>query len=298
MQEKQIQAIKNGFEAKYPEVEMQYYFAGSGKIITKLSAEVQSGNVGADVVWMGTPSSYVALKKDRVLSPYISPQAINIDSAFSDEHFYYTGARLISVVIGYNPQLVSKQEAPKTWEELLDPKWKDKIIMTDPGSAGSTRYFVGALMANEGYGEDFFKQLFDNGCVLESNTTATHMRIANGDYPIGICLDYIGDNMAENGENIAYNVPTTDLIAIHCPLGLVAGCPNERNGRLLYDYILSKEGQQILVENHLHSIREDVQQPGMSVQDILSSRMVVDDAYLSEHETDTIRSFDRIFFGT
>ncbi|MEG1049148.1 MAG: ABC transporter substrate-binding protein, partial [Oscillospiraceae bacterium] len=75
-------------------------------------------------------------------------------------------------------------------------------------------------------------------------------------------------------------------------------CPNERNGRLLYDYILSKEGQQILVENHLHSIREDVEQPGVPVQTILQSRMAVDDNYLSEHETDTIRKFDRIFFGT
>ncbi|MEG1896107.1 MAG: ABC transporter substrate-binding protein [Oscillospiraceae bacterium] len=297
MQDQQIQAIKKGFETKYPEIELKYYFSGTGKILTKLAAEVQSGDIAADVVWMGTPSSYIALKKDRVLSPYISPQAINIDPAFSDEHFYYTGARLISVVIGYNSDLVSKEEVPKTWQELLDPKWKGKIIMTDPGSAGSTRYFVGALMADEEYGEEFFQGLFDNGCALESNTTATHMRIANGDYPIGICLDYIADNMKEDGKSIDYNVPQEDLIAIHCPLGLVAGCPNERNGRLLYDYILSKEGQQILVENHLHSIREDVEQPGVPVQTILQSRMAVDDNYLIEHETDTNRKFDRIFFG-
>ncbi|MEG1783066.1 MAG: extracellular solute-binding protein, partial [Oscillospiraceae bacterium] len=135
MQEKQIQAIKKGFETKYPSIEMDYYFAGTGKILTKLAAEVQGGDIAADVVWMGTPSSYVALKKDRVLSPYISPQAINIDPAFSDEHYYYTGARLISVVIGYNSALISPTEAPKTWQELLDPKWKGKIVMTDPGSA-------------------------------------------------------------------------------------------------------------------------------------------------------------------
>ncbi|MEG1072307.1 MAG: ABC transporter substrate-binding protein [Oscillospiraceae bacterium] len=296
MQDDQIQAIQRGFEAKYPKIEMDYYFAGTGKILTKLAAESQSGDIAVDVLWMGTPASYVTLKKDRILSPYISPQAINIDPAFSDEHFYYTGARLISAVIGYNSDLVSAEEAPKTWKELLDPKWKGKIVMTDPGSAGSTRYFVGALMANEEYGEDFFKQLAANDCALESGTTATHVRLAKGDYPIGICLDYIAENMAEQGEPIAYTVPEEDMLAIHCPLGLVAGCPDERNGRLLYDYILSKEGQQILVENHLRSIREDVEQPGVPVQTILETRMPVDNDGLSACEGETMRTFDRIFF--
>ncbi|MEG0764454.1 MAG: ABC transporter substrate-binding protein [Pseudoflavonifractor sp.] len=296
MQDDQIQAIKRGFEAKYPEIEMNYYFASSGKILTKLASEVQSGQIAADVLWMGTPAGYISLKESRVLSPYISPQAIHIDPAFSDEHFYYTGARLISLVIGYNSDLIAPEDVPKTWRELLDPKWKGKIVMTDPGSAGSTRYFVGALMASEAYGAEFFEGLAANDCALESGTTATHMRVAQGDYPIGICLDYIADNMAEEGQPIAYTLPQEDMIAIHCPVGLVAGCPDERNGRLLYDYILSKEGQQILVEEHLHSIREDVEQPGVSVQTILDTRMPVDDSYLSAHEAETIRKFDRIFF--
>ncbi|MEG1632871.1 MAG: ABC transporter substrate-binding protein [Oscillospiraceae bacterium] len=297
MQEKQIQAIKKGFEAEYPDIEMNYYFAGSGKILTKLAAEVQSGDIAADVIWMGTPISYIPLKKDRVLSPYISPQAINIDESFIDEQYYYTGARLISVVIGYNSDLISAEEAPKTWQELLDPKWKGKIVMTDPGSAGSTKYFVGALMADGRYGAEFFEKLYANGCALESGTTATHMRVASGDYPIGICLDYISDNMADAGEAIAYRIPEEDIISVCCPLGLAAGCPDERNGRLLYDYILSKEGQQILVENHLHSIREDVEQPGVSVQTILETRMQVDDKLLSELEGEAMRRFDHIFFN-
>ncbi|MEG2176553.1 MAG: ABC transporter substrate-binding protein [Oscillibacter sp.] len=296
MQDQQIQAIQQGFEEKYPEIKMNYYFAGTGKILTKLAAESQSGDISADVVWMGTSSSYVALKKDRMLSPYISPQAINIDPSFIDPHFYYTGARLISVCIAYNKNLVSPADAPKTWRELLDPKWRGKVVMTDPGSAGSTQYFVGALMANPAYGEDFFEKLYANGCALESGTTATHMRVADGDYPIGICLDYVSENMADEGQPIAYQIPAEDMISISCPLGLVAGCPDERNGRLLYDFILSKEGQQILVDNHLHSIREDVEQPGVSVQTILDTRMPVDDGYLSAHGDETLHAFDRIFF--
>ena len=78
--------------------------------------------------------------------------------------------------------------------------------------------------------------------MLESNSTATHLQVAHGTYAVGICMDYIVSNMEEAGEPISFRLPERDTVPIYSPMGLVAGCPNERNGRLLYDYILSKEG--------------------------------------------------------
>jgi iron(III) transport system substrate-binding protein len=296
MQEEQIQAIKEGFEQKYPNITMDYFFAGTSKVLTKLATEMQSGEITADLVWTGAPSDYRKLKEDRYLSPYISPQAININEAFVDEHHYYIGGRLMSAVIAYNTDLVSEEEAPRTWEELLDPKWKGKIVMTDPGSSGSTKYFVGALMNAPGYGEAYFEQLKENGCMLESNSTATHLQIADGTYAVGICLDYIVSNLEHDGEPIAFHVPERDAVPIYSPMGLVAGCPNERNGRLLYDYILSKEGQQILVEHHLRSIRDDVDDFGIPLQTVLDTRLPVDDQVVSDTMEDAMGRFDRIFF--
>lgn len=117
MQEEQIQAIKEGFEAKYPDITMEYFFAGTNKVLTKLATEIQSGKITADLVWTGSPSDYQKLRDDRVLSPYISPQAININEAFMDEHHYYIGGRLMSMVIAYNTDLVSEEEAPRTWKD-------------------------------------------------------------------------------------------------------------------------------------------------------------------------------------
>ena len=108
MQEEEIQAIKEGFEAKYPQITMNYFFAGTNKVLTKLATEMQSGEISADLVWTGAPSDYRKLKENRYLSPYISPQAININEAFMDEHHYYIGGRLMSAVIAYNTDLVSE----------------------------------------------------------------------------------------------------------------------------------------------------------------------------------------------
>lgn len=295
MQEEQIQAIKEGFEGKYPDITMEYFFAGTNKVLTKLATETQSGKITADLVWTGSPSDYQKLKEDRVLSPYISPQAININEAFMDEHHYYIGGRLMSMVIAYNTDLVSEEEAPRTWKDLLDPKWKNQIIMTDPGSSGSVKYFVGALMNSPDYGEEYMKALKENGCMLESNSTAAHLQVANGTYAVGICLDYIVRNMAQNGASIAFQVPEQDAVPIYSPMGLVAGCPNERNGRLLYDYILSKEGQQILMEHSLRSIRDDVDDSA-SLQTMLDTRLPVDDQVISDTAEDVMNRFDQIFF--
>lgn len=73
MQEEEIQAIKEGFEAKYPQITMNYFFAGTNKVLTKLATEMQSGEISADLVWTGAPSDYRKLKENRYLSPYISP---------------------------------------------------------------------------------------------------------------------------------------------------------------------------------------------------------------------------------
>ena len=135
MQEEEIQAIKEGFEAKYPQITMNYFFAGTNKVLTKLATEMQSGEISADLVWTGAPSDYRKLKENRYLSPYISPQAININEAFMDEHHYYIGGRLMSAVIAYNTDLVSEEDAPRTWDDLLDPRWNGQIVMTDPGES-------------------------------------------------------------------------------------------------------------------------------------------------------------------
>ncbi len=296
MQEKQIQKLKTGFEKRYPNITMQYKFASTAKILTRLATEKQTGHVAADLVWVGTSADYIRMKEEEILAPYLSPQAINIHSAFMDVHNYYTGARILSFVIAYNTDLVSEAEAPRHWQDLLDPKWKGKMIMTDPADAGSAKQFVGILMLDEAYGEEYFTRLRDNGCMLESSVNETHLQVAQGNYPIGIGLDYVVETMAESGEPIAGIKPEWDSISLFSPIGMVEGGPNPRNARLLYDYILSQEGQKILESCHLRGIRDGEGQEGTDFETILQNNMWVDDWMINEKENEFLTAFDRIFF--
>ncbi len=292
MQEEQLTAIKEGFEKKYPGITMEYYFAGTSKVVTKISTEAQSGHVDADVIWVGDAADYVSFKEAGILQQYTSPEAANLNPVYVDADGYYAAARLVGVGIAYNTLTVSAEEAPKTWSDLLDEKWKDQIVMSDPGTAGTTKYWMNAMMCSDKYGTDYMQQLKDNGCLLESGTTATHNQLAASAYKVGVCLDYVTANLVADGSPIAFLYPE-ETVSIASPIGLVKDCNNEENGKLLYDFILSKEGQEILVANNLVSVREDVEQ---SVDlTAIPSYLDCDMAKLAAEGEANLDAFNKIF---
>ena len=215
MQEAQLQAIEQAFEAKYPTVDMEYYYAGGGKLVTKMTTEAKDGGqIASDVVWLGDPSDYEAFKANGWLEPYVSPETEHIAKEYMDPEGYYTAGRLVTMGIAWNVGLVDDADAPKTWNDLLDPKWFNQIIMTDPSQASTTKYWMAAMMQSEKYGEAYFQALKDNGVELESGTTATHNRVADASYMVGICLDYVSANLMAQGSPMNFHYTTDDVITM------------------------------------------------------------------------------------
>lgn len=294
MQEDQLIAIKQAFEKKYPGVKMEYYFAGTSKVITKIATEAQAGHVDADVIWVGDPADYVSFKDQGILQPYTSPETSAIDPAYIDKDGYFTGARMMNMGIAYNTVLVTPEEAPQSWNDLLDAKWNDQIVMTDPGSSGTSKYWMNALMSSSKYGPEYMQKLKDNGCYLESGTTACHNQLAASAYKVGVCLDYVTATLSNEGSPIAFVFPE-DTISIFSPIGLVAKAANEENGKLLYDFILSMDGQKVLIENNLISVRNDIDQGETDVAAIAQKAMAVELGTMAEHVEENITAFDKIF---
>jgi len=295
MQEAQLQAIEQAFEAKYPTVDMEYYYAGGGKLVTKMTTEAKDGGqIASDVVWLGDPSDYEAFKANGWLEPYVSPETEHIAKEYMDPEGYYTAGRLVTMGIAWNVGLVDEADAPKTWNDLLDPKWFNQIIMTDPSQASTTKYWMAAMMQSEKYGEAYFQALKDNGVELESGTTATHNRVADASYMVGICLDYVSANLMAQGSPMNFHYTTDDVITMTSPIALIKGCANEDNGKLLMDFILSKEGQEVLVANNLVSVRDDVEMQ-VDTSAIASVNMAVDYNDLGANLQSYLDKFNHIF---
>ena len=294
MQEAQLQAIEQAFEAKYPGVDMEYYYAGGGKLVTKMTTEAQDGGqIASDLVWLGDPSDYEVFKKNGWLEPYVSPETDHIAKEYMDPEGYYTAGRLVTMGIAWFIG-VDEADAPKTWNDLLDPKWYNQIIMTDPSQASTTKYWMAAMMQNEKYGPEYFQKLRENGVELESGTTATHNRVADASYMVGICLDYVSANLIAEGSPMAFHYTTEDGITMTSPVAIIKGCANPDNAKLLMDFILSKEGQEVLVANNLVSVRDDVEMQ-VDTSAIAAINMAVDFNDLGANLQNYLDNFNKIF---
>ena len=294
MQEAQLQALEKAFEAKYPGVDMEYYYAGGGKLVTKMTTEAQDGGqIASDLVWLGDPSDYEVFKANGWLEPYISPETEHIAKEYMDPEGYYTAGRLVTMGIAWFIG-VDEADAPKTWNDLLDPKWQGQIIMTDPAQASTTKYWMAAMMQSEKYGPEYFQKLRDNGVELESGTTATHNRVADASYQVGICLDYVSANLIAEGSPLAFHYTTEDDITMTSPIAMIKGCANPDNAKLLMDFILSKEGQEVLVANNLVSVRDDVEMQ-VDTSAIAAINMPVDYTELGAHLQEYLDKFNEIF---
>ena len=294
MQEAQLQAIEQAFEAKYPGVDMEYYYAGGGKLVTKMTTEAQDGGqIASDLVWLGDPSDYEVFKANGWLTPYVSPETEHIAKEYMDPDGYYTAGRLVTMGIAWFIG-VDEEEAPKTWNDLLDPKWEGQIVMTDPAQASTTKYWMAAMMQSDKYGPAYFEKLRDNGVELESGTTATHNRVADASYMVGICLDYVSANLIAEGSPMAFHRTTAHGITIPSPIAMIKGCANEENAKLLMDFILSKEGQEVLVANNLVSVRDDVEMQ-VDTSAIAAINMTVDYNDLGANLQNYLDTFNKIF---
>lgn len=294
-----ILKLKEAFEKEYPNVKLEYYFAGSGKVVTKLSTEFQSNAVGCDIVFLASPDSYMIWKNEGNLLSYDSPNIAHVPDSLKDEDNTWTSAYVILMGFGYSTTICTAEEAPTTFKELTDAKWKNQFVMPDPSTAGSTKAAVWALVHHDDYGWDYFKALKENGVGLESSTGNAENRVVSAAYKAGLGCDYRFLNLIDNGTPVGFN-NTTDVIATcPCPIAIPKGCPNEELAKLLYDWLLDAEGGQYLMANECNltvtNVNTSLPEGIMKSTDVDKICIPVDWNEMVEGCDEMLAQFDAIF---
>ena len=292
-----VLAIKDAFEAKYPGVKLDYYAATSGKCVTKLATEFQSGTVACDVFWPADFSTTISLKNNGQLEQYVSPFAENIDPQFKDPDGYFAGARMLVFGMTYSTIACTEDEIPANYDGLLTDNFYNQILMSDPSGSASTRALVYAFVNNEKYGWEFFENLKKNGAELESSSGAVNNKVASGSYKLAFGLDYTSRNLMADGSPINYK-DTTDMVAMAAPICIPVGAPDLELAKLLYDFILDPQGgQKILTQFYTTPVVSGVELPeGMLDSSFIAANcMAIDFADLAENSTELLDRFDAIF---
>jgi len=142
-----LQYYKQAFEKAHPEADVQWVDMGSQDVLDRLRSE--RTNPQADV-WFGAPAeTFARAANEGLLEAYRPSWASVMPVESHDAKDLWYGTYLTPEVIAYNSQLLSAAEAPKDWDDVLDPKWKGKIIIRDPIPSGSMRAIFGAIILRE-----------------------------------------------------------------------------------------------------------------------------------------------------
>lgn len=243
---------ENSF-AKFTEktgIKIEYVEISTGAELAKLKAE--NGKTNLDVWFGGGVDSYIAARDLGYLQSYISPEAAGIDTQYKEKNGNYTGLALVPIGFVVNKDILTKKglEVPKTWEDLANPKYKDEIIMADPSISGTSYAMVSGL--NQAWGEekgwDYFSRLNKNISFFAKGGGEPLEKVAAGEFAIGVVALTGGSFKMEKQSPVDVISPQDLIPWTPAPIAIFKNTKNLGAAKVFVDYMLSKEGQNVLKE--------------------------------------------------
>jgi len=238
-----IAAYVKGFTTRYPFIKAEFYRGSGNQLVVRTMMEHKTGRLTADVISVGT-ENVMALKRSGIWARYHSPEEQNYPREQYDKDGYFHADSLGLATIAYNRDLVKKEEAPKSYNDLLDPKWKGNVtIDLEPERAMLT--WLSAW--GEAKTREFVQKLLANGASVRRGHTlqgqllcAGEFKIAAEVYPDGIL------RMKQKGcpAEIVFPNPTPALAGGNYAVNI--NVPHPHAAALFVDFVLSADGAKIL----------------------------------------------------
>ena len=242
-------------------IKVEVVKAGSGDILRRVKAEARTPR--ADVIWSVGAES---LEDNKDLLAAYTPKGYDaVDARFKVSPEWQPYTAYLNVVI-VNTQLVPEAQRPKSWAELSDPKWKNKIVSAKAESSGSSfaqyatiLYAFGGTGLDKGF--DAYKALFANFQLIDSSGAVPRF-VNDGEAPFGVTLEDSALEYVKGGGKIAIIYPSEGVSMVPDGIALVKDGPNADSGKAFIDWALSKSTQEALVEKiGRRSVRGDVAGP-------------------------------------
>ncbi len=244
-----LEPLTAAFMEKYPDINVTYWRGDSESIAQRVLAEVRSGNMTVDVA-EGT-SVGEALVLAGAAQPFSSPMLAAYPENMIDPDHLWAATRLSYYCTAYNTDMVSAEEMPKTFDDLLDPKWKGKIAWRI-GSASGTPLFITNLRTAWGdeKADEYFQKLKDQEVVNFGAGSARTLvdRVVAGEYEMAVNI-FCHHPLISAEQGAPVNSQLMDPVAATAATMLIPpGIPHPHAAALFTDFLLSPEGQKILLQ--------------------------------------------------
>jgi iron(III) transport system substrate-binding protein len=236
------------FEAAYPGIKVEVHRTGSQRILQRVMQELSANIKNVDVIHTSDAGHFVLLKDKKLLMKHTPGGVEAFPPGFKDRDGYYYGLRATVNVIAYNTKIVTAAEAPKTWKDLLAPKWKGKMVTAHPGYSGVISTHVLALVHSLGW--DYFKQLGQQSVMIVQSAVDPSGVVASGERPVAVNGgDYTFYQVKKQGNPVEIVYPKEGVPLVVSPTAIAAFAPHPNAAKLFTDFTFTRELQQVLADS-------------------------------------------------
>jgi ABC-type Fe3+ transport system substrate-binding protein len=241
-----VRPMAEAFEKKYG-IKVAFSRSTTSDIALKVINESKAGRVEGDIFDGST--TILPLRDADVVEPYMAESAKDYPAAMKDPDGYWYVTHQYYLTASYNKEMVPADQTPKTYEDLLDPKWKGNIAWTNDLTPNGPPGFIANILKfmGEEKGMDYLRKLSKQGIVsIPASQRVVLDRVIAGEYPLGIMTFNHHDAISqEKGAPVDW-IKMEPLVATTSSMGIVKNAPHMNAAKLFIEFVLSDEGQQVL----------------------------------------------------
>jgi iron(III) transport system substrate-binding protein len=288
--------LAKAFEAKYPGIAVRVERTGAERVFQRAGQEYASNIHAVDVVNSSDAAHFIVWKRDGILAPYVPEDVAKFySSEHSDVDGQFASFRAWLSIIAYNTALVKEEEAPKSFADLLDPKWKSKIVKAHPGYSGTIMTATYQMQRDLGW--SFFERLAKQNVMQVQSSADPPKKLDLGERAImADGNEYNIFQLKEAGRPVEPVYASEGSPLIIGPNGIFKASPNPNAAKLFQSFCFGRDAQQLIIDvGGLRSLHPQTEEkPGRRpFKDIKTMK---DDAAAVEKQGDAIKTrYTRIF---
>ncbi len=240
--------LGRAFEAQYPGVAVQIERSGSERLFQRVGQEFQSGIHAADVINSSDASHFIPWKKDGWLMPFVPEDVAKyFPENYRDPDGMFATSRVWLSSIAYNTNLVKPQDAPKSFADLLDPKWAGKMVKGHPAYSGTIMTATFQIVRELGW--EYFEKLSKQRVMQVQSSTDPPKKLSLGERAVmadgneyGIVL------LKEAGQPVEPVYPAEGTPTISGPTGIFLSAPHPNAAKLFQAWLHTRATQQFFID--------------------------------------------------
>jgi iron(III) transport system substrate-binding protein len=259
------QQLGKAFEEKFPGISVRVERSGAERIFTRIGQEYGANIHAVDVVNTADLAHCLTWKRNGWLAPYMPEEVTkHFEPKYYDPDGLHITTRILISPLAYNTNLVKKEEAPKSFNDLLDPKWAGKLVKAHPAYSGTI--MNATFQTARDLGWEYFEKLAKQRVLQVQSATDTPKKIALGERAVMVDgAGYLVIRYKEEGQPVEIVYPQEGTPVAAAPSAVFKAAPNPNAARLFQNWMHSREAQQLLVDwaRQYSPHRQTVEKPGV-----------------------------------